>query len=217
MSKNNKSLIKATRKRIAKQRPNIKYNTKYIVYGTNAYSQTFSTTLADVEHCPDCWCIRTCGRKKNDVNISRGTHKIHHIYPVHIRDTYDTNDDWCVLLCTSLPRSLSCTHTVVVGVEQIGYNFQRMFYHFHVLKTTLFAFSSSILDTLVAFFSRFSSSCFHSFFITVQTVCVVFFLFTSFSLCLFSISKDSLCYHVSQTTAPLYICSRTLTVSKPLW
>lgn len=85
---------------------------------------------------------------KNDVNISRGEHKIHHnissAYIQHtLQDTYDTNDDWCVLVCIALPRSTFLTRSLTVyvraceSVEQIGHHFRRMFYHFHVLKTAL--------------------------------------------------------------------------------
>lgn len=132
MSKNNKSLIKATRKRIAKQqtkmyihtdtqthRPthNAHNNTENTLrYNTNVYFTKASSTyrgrcrafpLPVLEHVA-----------KNDVNISRGEHKIHHnniqcMYVQCTQDTYDTNDDWCVLVCTTLSPSPSLHFSLV--------------------------------------------------------------------------------------------------------
>lgn len=126
MSKNNKSLIKATRKRIAKQQTKIYIYTHRHTGPHNAHNNTENTlryntdvyfTKASSTYRGRCRAFPLPVLEhvaKNDVNISRGEHKIHHnniqcMYVHRTQDTYDTNDDWCVLVCTtlSLPPSLS--------------------------------------------------------------------------------------------------------------
>lgn len=102
MSKNNKSPIKATRKRIAKQQPNV-YNTRtHKQYKEYICDTTRTRTLRKLPQ-----YIGRCGAfplpafehvAKNDVNISRGEHKIHHnISSAHTQthtNTLSTHTDY---------------------------------------------------------------------------------------------------------------------------